>query len=382
MASQLRHNAHHNNARPRFPLLAGLSQASRRRIRATTMVIVAAATAAHMVAVAPTAIADPRCPNNDPYYGRCVGGKILEEFNQAGGLNFFGNAVTNEADAARGGRWQAFQRNSSIYWHPRVSNGHANQIGGSIRDKWYDLGYENGSLRYPTTRELAGRKGDGRFNRFEGGNLYWSSATDAHPVWGQILQTWGSNDYEAGRYGYPATDESKCEDTVESDKTGAYGGFAQVFQNGELITYNTYSPTFKAPYKSAVVDGILFWQNQNSKYIDYINAAVRQWNQLGKVSIRETSTGQAMGVYDYYDDGDTNTAYYSANSRTISINDAKFKTPQDSAAYRVIIHEFGHALGLGHSCRDAIMDRYIYTNETIPYEIQPIDWSSYNAIYN
>lgn len=30
------------------------------------------------------ASAAPRCANNNPWYGFCVGGKILEEFNQAG----------------------------------------------------------------------------------------------------------------------------------------------------------------------------------------------------------------------------------------------------------------------------------------------------------
>ena len=99
------------------------------------------------------ATADPRCQNNDPFYGYCVGGKILEEFNQAGGIGFFGNATNTELPALNNGRWQPFAKGSSIYWHSSVSGGHANQIGGLIRDKWGQLGYEGGSLGYPTTRE-------------------------------------------------------------------------------------------------------------------------------------------------------------------------------------------------------------------------------------
>lgn len=59
---------------------------------------------------------------------------------ETGGWPFFGNATNYEADAANYGRWQPFEKNSSIYWHANVSNGHANQIGGLIRDKWGAMG--------------------------------------------------------------------------------------------------------------------------------------------------------------------------------------------------------------------------------------------------
>lgn len=155
--------------------------------------------------------------------GYPIGGKILEEYNQAGGAGFFGDAITREADAGRGGRFQKFYKNSSIYWHPLVSNGHAQQIGGAIRDKWGTLGWENGSLRYPTTRELNTRRSGGKFNRFEGGNVYWSSETGTHPVWGRILEIWGSSDYEVGYLGFPTSDEYDFN-----------GGKAQDFQGGRI----------------------------------------------------------------------------------------------------------------------------------------------------
>ncbi|MFI5776877.1 hypothetical protein [Nocardia sp. NPDC051570] len=152
-----------------------------------------------------------------------VYGAIEVEYDQAGGSNLFGNPVNAESDAARGGRWQAFEKGSSIYWHPNVSKGHANQVGGAIRDKWRDLGWENSTLKYPTTRELAARK-PGRFNHFEGGSIYWSSNTGAHSSWGRIRDKWADKDWESGPLGYPATDEFKAKNN----------GAGQHFESGSV----------------------------------------------------------------------------------------------------------------------------------------------------
>ncbi|MFI5779315.1 hypothetical protein [Nocardia sp. NPDC051570] len=152
-----------------------------------------------------------------------VYGAIEVEYDQAGGFGLFGNPVNAESAAARGGRWQGFERGSSIYWHPNVSNGRANQIGGLIRDKWRDLGWENGALKYPTTRELPTRK-PGRFNHFEGGSIYWSGATGAHNVWGAIRDKWAAYDWENGPLGFPTSDEFKVKD----------GGVGHRFEGGSI----------------------------------------------------------------------------------------------------------------------------------------------------
>lgn len=72
------------------------------------------ATVASVTMLTTPAAADSRCPNNDPFFGYCVGGRILQEFNEAGGFGFFGNATNNELNALNGGRWQPFERGSSI----------------------------------------------------------------------------------------------------------------------------------------------------------------------------------------------------------------------------------------------------------------------------
>ena len=149
------------------------------------------------IVLATPSIADARMIGNFN-----VGGAIEVEYDQAGGFNMFGNPTTAELNAANFGKFQVFERNNSIYWHADTG---AHQVGGRIRDKWSDLGWENGNLHYPITRERDAL--GGRFNNFQGGSIYWSSATDAHNVQGLIYQKWADNNWERGPLGFPASDE-------------------------------------------------------------------------------------------------------------------------------------------------------------------------------
>ncbi len=173
-------------------------------------------------------------------------GAIRIEYDAAGGVAFFGVAVNPESDASRGGRWQAFEKDSSIYWHPLVSDGHANQIGGAIRAKWGELGWEDGALRYPTSREMPTRK-PGRFNHFEGGTIHWSRATGAHNTWGAIRDKWATLSWEDGRLGFPATDEFRAKNN----------GAGQHFEGGSIY--------WSADTGARVVVGAIreIWASQN-----------------------------------------------------------------------------------------------------------------------
>lgn len=83
-----------------------------------------------------------------------------------------GNPTTSELDAT-GGRWQEFG-SSSIYWKNGIG---AHQIGGSIRTKWRQTGWENGTLGFPITpRDLpvqeqrSSQQLPGRVNLLESSN--------------------------------------------------------------------------------------------------------------------------------------------------------------------------------------------------------------------
>lgn len=134
-----------------------------------------------------------------------VGGAIEVEYDQAGGGAVFGNPVTPELDAARGGRHQVFERNAAIYWHPDTG---AQSVNGSIRDKWNEFGAEGGVLGYPVTREQGTPGNTGRFNHFQGGSIYWSVGTGAAYIGGQIRDKWGQLGWEGGPLGFPISSEA------------------------------------------------------------------------------------------------------------------------------------------------------------------------------
>ena len=80
-------------------------------------------------------------------------------------------------------------------------------VGGAIRVKWNSLGGPAGFLGAPLTPELPCADGIGRYNRFEGGVIYFTPAKLCFEVHGGILDRWNSYRAESGYLGYPVTDE-------------------------------------------------------------------------------------------------------------------------------------------------------------------------------
>ena len=68
----------------------------------------------------------------------------------------------------------------------------------------------------------------GAFQRFQGGQVYWSPKTPATVVNnGPIFAEWGRQGYEGGRLGYPV-----------ADSTPIPGGFEQRFERGVIALVN------------------------------------------------------------------------------------------------------------------------------------------------
>lgn len=139
-----------------------------------------------------------------------------------------GYPTTDELSAADSrGRYNHFSGTqgmpASIYWSPETG---AHAVLGAIRARWEALRWEVGPLGYPTTDELPAADGQGRYNHFSGSlglpaSIYWSPATGAHAVWGEIRQAYERNGFEAGDLGYPTTDELGL-----PDGRGRYTSFA------------------------------------------------------------------------------------------------------------------------------------------------------------
>lgn len=125
------------------------------------------------------------------------------------------------------GRSQRFD-NCDYFWTP-LSGAH--EIHGDIRQHWYDLGGagSRGFLGFPVTDETGTPDGVGRFNRFQNGMIYWTPQTGAREVHGAILERWSALGFERSRLGYPVSDEQPW----QNPNTGQPGRVS-FFQNGHI----------------------------------------------------------------------------------------------------------------------------------------------------
>jgi uncharacterized protein with LGFP repeats len=153
---------------------------------------------------------------------KAIYGEIFKTWARMGGEGgILGSPTTDELPAARGGRFNEFQR-GLIYWHPNFGEAHA--IYGLIGEKWKSLGRENG-VGYPSTDELPAAWG-GRFSEFEKTKyIYWHPNTGAHLVYGDIGARWNALGRERSRLGYPISDE---------EAAGSAGNRVTKFQGGTI----------------------------------------------------------------------------------------------------------------------------------------------------
>ncbi|QBJ96803.1 hypothetical protein ERC79_13190 [Rhodococcus sp. ABRD24] len=156
-----------------------------------------------------------------------VKGSILAEYERLEGIGKSpGTPTSPERDDRQGGKFQDYVNNNHIYWNARVDPNRGRQVGGAIYNRWGQYDWENGALGYPIQSEMDAT-GGGKLSRFERGLIYWSSATGAHPVWGEILQTWAAHGYEQSSYGFPTSGEEVIGD-----------GRRQYFQTSRTATSN------------------------------------------------------------------------------------------------------------------------------------------------
>lgn len=105
------------------------------------------------------------------------------------------------------GRYLHFE-GGSIYWSPDSG---AHVIWGDIRQKWANMGWERSVLGYPTSDELPTSDGEGRYNRFQEGAIFWHPSIGAYETHGYISKKWLDLGAERN-LGYPLTDELSTPD--------------------------------------------------------------------------------------------------------------------------------------------------------------------------
>jgi uncharacterized protein with LGFP repeats len=143
-------------------------------------------------------------------------GPVLDKYVAMGGLTKLGPPTTDTASNADGAQFNDFNNGGNLgsIYYTAATGAHA--IYGEIRKKWAALGYGQ-ILGYPTNDEDGTPDGVGRFNHFlKGagvGSIYYTPATGAHAIYGEIRKKWAALGYERG-LGYPTNDEDGTPDGV------------------------------------------------------------------------------------------------------------------------------------------------------------------------
>lgn len=340
-----------------------------------------------------TVLASPGAASADQFRnGRWIYGSIEREFVRflnPDGSSRIGEPNSDEllAGADGRGRWQAFGFDTNrIVWSPDVDPNRGRQMGGLILTKWLNYGtkygqqsYERGRLGYPTTAEE--QAVGGRYNNFQGGAItYQNGATQAFATWGDIRSQWASQGYETGPLGFPTTDEYQC--SSDTAVNGVYGGWGQTFANGNRYLTAGAAGSFARPANS-VVNSSLFRLNYTgtTKYTSALDYATSTWNNEGLVAIQRSDQIFADLTVSDYDAGRNGTVgFYSKATASLQFNDAYLgSSPYNTTARRnnLVTHEFGHALGMGHSCQTAVMDP-VSSNVT---QLNIIDKTAYRSMW-
>ncbi|BDP41216.1 hypothetical protein DAETH_11850 [Deinococcus aetherius] len=156
-----------------------------------------------------------------------------------GDTGLLGKATGPEQMTPNGQGWYRHYQHGSIYW---TSAAGAFEVHGDIRAKWETLGWETSFLGFPITDETTTPDGVGRFNHFQGGSIYWTPATGAHEVHGDIRTKWSALGWERSYLGYPMSDEQTTPDGIGRYSDFEHGQITWSPALGAAVSFTSYDP--------------------------------------------------------------------------------------------------------------------------------------------
>jgi uncharacterized protein with LGFP repeats len=137
---------------------------------------------------------------SSPTGARYVRGAILERYTASGGPAALGFPLGDDGPAPGGGA-QVELPGAGVYWSPATG---AHLVRGNLRDRWLSLGGTTGPLGYPTGDDT--QAGVGYLTAFSGGTLFWSRVDGAHMVRGALLDEYVAAGGPA-QLGFPLADD-------------------------------------------------------------------------------------------------------------------------------------------------------------------------------
>ncbi|EOO24985.1 hypothetical protein IIU_06558 [Bacillus cereus VD133] len=162
-----------------------------------------------------------------------VYGDIYSHYTKFGNISdptkqpFLGLPISDEeVFTLNPGRVSRFD-NADIYWDANIG---AHEIHGDIRGYWeYLQGKAGQYLGLPRTDETVTPDGEGRYNHFDNGSIYWKNGIGPHWIHGEILKRWSYLGYERSYLGYPTSDEEDW-----TNPTNGQAGRIMYFQHGKI----------------------------------------------------------------------------------------------------------------------------------------------------
>lgn len=168
-------------------------------------------------------------PHNYTYYRNIqLAEQAIEA--KANELGWAGAAIS---DIEQVGQGYVIRYQSVDVYYSAATGAHV--VYGDIRAKYNALGAANGVLGLPTTDETSTPDGIGRFNHFQGGSIYWTPSTGPMMVRGAIRDLWAAQGWENSPFGYPIADEHR---KVVANPNGGATEYWSVFQNGAIYSKN------------------------------------------------------------------------------------------------------------------------------------------------
>ena len=150
--------------------------------------------------------------------------QIRQRWQDMGAENGVLGTATSGLVPLRDGAFIQFFRGGQIYWTAKFG-AHASRAG--IHGAYGAQRWENGPLGFPTSDEEAQTIGGihGALQTYENGQIRWSSQGGAHPIWGKILTRYEIAETEGRSLGWPLNGEMK---------DAANGGAYQHFTGGSI----------------------------------------------------------------------------------------------------------------------------------------------------
>lgn len=154
--------------------------------------------------------------------------QIRQRWQDMGAENGVLGTATSGLVPLRDGAFIQFFRGGQIYWTAKFG-AHASR--GGIHSAYSAQKWENGPLGFPTSDEEAQTIGGirGALQTYENGQIRWSSQGGAHPIWGKILTRYEIAESEGRSLGWPTANEMK---------DAANGGAYQHFTGGSIYFHS------------------------------------------------------------------------------------------------------------------------------------------------